>query len=187
MEEEREKLARFRELFERRHALYEEQVQLRRERVRTEQRIRALEQREERERRRAERRVVSADGSRRGRPVRIDVDEEAWDTLKREAVRRRLWLVWWIGDLIRIEVEALVAGELSGSPSARRRRSPGEGHPQTRQRFLRIDVDDEHWGVVRVAAVDVGLTVGRYVGEVAEASAYEFGWRSAAPPRDGQS
>jgi hypothetical protein len=33
VEEEREKLARFRELFERRHALYEEQAELRRERV----------------------------------------------------------------------------------------------------------------------------------------------------------
>ncbi|MFN7148989.1 MAG: hypothetical protein ACK4V6_05870 [Microthrixaceae bacterium] len=179
MNEESEKLARFKELFERRHALYVEQAELRRERLRTEQRIRALEQRVERERRRAERRVVSADGSRRGRPVRIDVDDEAWAALKREAVRRRLWLVWWLGDLIRIEVEALEAGEVSGRPSTRRRRSPGEVESEPRQRFLRVDVHDDHWSAFRAAALDVGLTVGRFIGELAEVAAYESGWRNS--------
>lgn len=114
VDEEREKLARFRELFERRHALYEEQAELRRQQVLTERRIRALEQRVERERRRAERRVVSADGSRRGRPVRIEVDDQAWAVLKREAVQRRVWLVWWLGDLVRVESDALAAGSVSG-------------------------------------------------------------------------
>jgi hypothetical protein len=182
VEEEREKLARFKVLFERRHALYEEQAELRRERVRTERRIRALEQRVERERRRAERRVVSADGSRRGRPVRIEVDEEAWALLKREAVQRRLWLVWWLGELVRVEVDALAAGSVSGPPSSRRRRSPGEGDPTPRRRFLRIDVDDDRWAGLRAAATAAGLTVGRYVGELAEAAAHEAGWRCAASP-----
>jgi uncharacterized protein YhaN len=175
--EEREKLAQFRELFERRHALYAEQAELRRERRRTEQQIRALEQRAERERRRAERRVVSADGSRRGRPVRIEVDDEAWAVLKREAVQRRLWLVWWLGELIRVEVESLASGDVSGRPSSRRRRSPGEGDPVPRQRFLRVDVDDRQWSTCRLAALAQGLTVGRYVGELAEAAAHEVGWR----------
>lgn len=184
VEEEREKLARFRELFERRHALYEEQAELRRERVLTERRIRALEQRVERERRRAERRVVSTDGSRRGRPVRIEVDDEAWAVLKRDAVRRRVWLVWWLGDLVRLEAEALAARSVSGPPSSRRRRSPGEGDPMPRRRFLRIDVDDDQWAGLRAAATEAGLTVGRYVGELAEAAAYEAGWRRAAADRD---
>ncbi|MEI2700134.1 MAG: hypothetical protein V9E94_18040 [Microthrixaceae bacterium] len=117
VEEERAKLARFKELFERRHALYEEQAWLRRERFQVEQKVLALERRAERERRRLERRAGSADGSRRGRPVRIDVDDEAWAALKREAVRRRLWLVWWLGELIRIEVGALEGGKVSGRPS----------------------------------------------------------------------
>jgi hypothetical protein len=180
VEEEREKLARFRELFERRHALYEEQTELRRQRVLTERRIRALEQRVERERGRAERRVVSADGSRRGRPVRIEVDDEAWAVLKREAVRRRLWLVWWLGDLVRVEVEALAAGKVSGRPSSRRRRSPGEVDPQPRQRFLRIDVADSLWLELRAVALGSGVTVGRYLGELAEAVAYDAGWRAGA-------
>ena len=75
VEEERAKLARFKELFERRHELYEEQTWLRRERFQVEQKVLALERRAERERRRLERRAVSEDGSRRGRPVRIDVDD----------------------------------------------------------------------------------------------------------------
>lgn len=181
VDEEREKLARFRELFERRHALYEEQAELRRQQVLTERRIRALEQRVERERRRAERRVVSADGSRRGRPVRIEVDDQAWAVLKREAVQRRVWLVWWLGDLVRVESDALAAGSVSGPPSTRRRRSPGEGDPLPRRRFLRVDVDDDRWAGLRAAAVEAGLTVGRYVGELAEAAAYDAGWRAASP------
>lgn len=182
VEEEREKLARFMELFERRHAMYEEQAELRRERVLTERRIRALEAREERERRRAERRVVSADGSRRGRPVRVEVDDGAWAVLKLEALHRRVWLVWWVGELVRVEVDSLAAGSESGPPSSRRRRSPGEGDPVLRRRFLRVDVDDDRWAALRAAATEAGLTVGRYVGELAEAAAYEVGWRCAASP-----
>ena len=179
MEEERAKLARFKELFEHRHALYEEQACLRRERFQVEQKALALERRAERERRRLERRAGSADGSRRGRPVRIDVDDEAWAALKSEAVRRRWWLVWWVGDLIRMEVEALEAGQVSGRPSARRRRSPGEAEPDPRTRFLRVDVDDDNWSAFRAAALDVELTVGRFIGELAEAAAYESGWRNS--------
>jgi hypothetical protein len=181
VDEERAKLARFKALFERRHELHEELNQLRRERIQAEQKARSLEQRIERERRRTERLVRSADGSRRGRAARIEVDNEAWATLKRAAVRRQQWLVWWIGDLVRVEVDALAAGLVTGRPSSRRRRSPGEDDPQPRQSFLRIDVDDEHWTALRAAALGTGITAGRYVGELAEATAYESGWRSAPP------
>lgn len=184
VDEERARLARFNELFERRHELQEELNQLRRERIQVERKARSLEQRIEREQRRSEHLVSSADGSRRGRPTRIEVDDEAWAMLKGEAVRRQLWLVWWIGDLVRVEVGALGAGLVTGRPSSRRRRSPGEGDPQPRQRFLRIDVDDDHWIALRAAALDLGLTVGRYVGELAEAKAYESDWRAALLPRD---
>jgi hypothetical protein len=183
--EERAELERFKELYRRRQELYDEQALLRRERLQAEQKVRALERRVERERRRSERLAVSVDGSRRGRAVRIEVDDGAWTTVKREAVRQRVWLVWWVGDLVRAEVDALDAGELSGAPSTRRRRSPGEDAPRPRQRFLRIDVDDEHWNAFRAATLDVGLTVGRYVGELAEAAAYERGWRAAAQPNSG--
>lgn len=178
VEEERVKLARFSELFQQRQALYDKEASLRREQLRMEQKVRALEQRAERERLRSERFVSSANGSRRGRPVRVEVDPDAWAVVKREAFRRQLWLVWWIGDLVRIELDALAAGEVSGRPSTRRRRSPGEDEPQPRQRFLRIDVDDEHWSAFRAVALEVELGVGRYVGELAEAAAHEAGWRA---------
>lgn len=185
LEAERVTLARFKELYERRYELHEEQAQLRRDRIQAERRISALEQRTAREERRSERLATSQDGSRRGRAVRIEVDDGAWAAVKREAVRRQLWLVWWIGDLVRVEVEALAAGEVSGRPSTRRRRSPGEADPTPQQRFLRIDVDDGHWSALRAAALDLGLTVGRYVGELTEAEAYGCGWRAAVSPVDG--
>jgi len=96
--------------------LYAGQAWLRRKRIQTEQKLRALEQRAEREERRSEQLVASADGSRRGRPVRIEVD-------------------------------ALDADEVSGQPSTRRCRSPGEDDPTPHQRYLRIDVDDAHHGL----------------------------------------
>jgi len=115
--------------------------------------------------------------------VRIDVDEEAWATVKREAVRQRLRLVLWLGDLVRIEVEGLAAGQVTGTPASRRRRSPGEGEPTPFRRFVRVDVDDDHWLDLRAAALDAEVSVGRYVGELAEAVAYEAGWRATAPRR----
>lgn len=180
VEEERESLAEWMELYEQHVRQVEELMLLRRERAETERRVRMFEKRFEREQRRSERIVASADGSRRGRAVRIDVDDDAWATIKREAVRRRLWLVWWVGELVRVEVQGLAAGEAAGRPSSRRRRSPGEGDPQLRQRFLRIDVGDDCWNTFRAAALDIDLTVGRYVGELAEIVAYECGWRASA-------
>lgn len=130
--------------------------------------------------RRVERLGTRQGGPRRGRAVRIDVDDGAWATVKREAVRRRLWLVWCLGDLIRIEVGDLVVGEVTGTPTSRRRRSPGEGEPAPRRRFVRVEVYYDLWLDLRAGALDAGVTVGRYVGELAEAVAHEAGWRAAA-------
>lgn len=116
--------------------------------------------------------------------MRVEVDDKAWAAVKREAVHRRLWLVWWIGNMVRIEVDAIAAREVTGTPSSRRRRSPGESAPRTRRRFARIDIDDEHWIALRTVALDAGLTVGRYVGEIVEAAAYEAGWRTAPSVRE---
>jgi hypothetical protein len=113
--------------------------------------------------------------------VRIAVDDDAWATLKPEAVRRRVSLVSWLGDLIRAEVEALAADDVVGTPASRRRRSPGEGAPAPLRRFVRIDVDDDVWLDLRAVALDEGMTVGRYVGELAEAAAFDAGWRGAEP------
>lgn len=180
---EQAKVARLNELIEQRSEVLRQVDVLQRERVSAELGARAVEKRLAYQQLRVERLGARHDGPRRGRSVRIDVDDEAWATLKREAVRRRLWLVRWLGDLVRVEVEGLAAGEVSGTPASRRRRSPGEGEPQPRRRFVRIDVDDARWLELRSAALGAGLPVGRYVGELAEVVAYEAGWRASAPAR----
>lgn len=179
---ERARERELRDLLDRRYELLMELEDLQRDRIEAERKARQIEKRVEARERRNEERAAKVDGPRRGRPVRIDVDDEAWATVKREALRRRYVLVWVIGDLVRSEVEALAFGEAVGTPASRRRRSPGESTLQPRRRFARIDVDDEHWVGLRTAAFDVGLTVGRYVGEIVEASAYESGWRSRPIP-----
>ncbi len=180
---EKAKVARLNELIERRSGLLQHVDALQRERVAAELEARAVERRLAYQQRRVERLGTRRDGPRRGRPVRIDVDEEAWATVKREAVRQRLRLVLWLGDLVRIEVEGLAAGQVTGTPASRRRRSPGEGEPTPFRRFVRVDVDDDHWLDLRAAALDAEVSVGRYVGELAEAVAYEAGWRATAPRR----
>lgn len=176
---EQAKVARLNELVEQRSALLRQVDALQRERVAVEMEARAVEKRLAYQQHRVERLGTRHEGPRRGRAVRIDVDEEAWAVVKREAVRRRLWLVWWLGDLIRIEVEGLAEGTLKGSPASRRRRSPGEGEPDPRRRFARIDVADDRWLDLRAAALDAGVSVGRYLGELAEVVAFDAGWRSA--------
>lgn len=104
--------------------------------------------------------AAKGDCPRRGRPVRVDGDEEAWVAVKREVVRRRLWTVYWAGDLVRVEVGVLAAGEVVGTPASRRR-SPAESESQQRRRFARIDLDDDHWLGLRTAPLDVGLTGSR--------------------------
>lgn len=180
---EKAKVARLNELIERRSGLLQHVDALQRERVAAELEARAVERRLAYQQRRVERLGTRRDGPRRGRPVRIDVDEEAWATVKREAVRQRLRLVLWLGDLVRIEVEGLAAGQVTGTPASRRRRSPGEGEPTPFRRFVHVDVDDDHWLDLRAAALDAEVSVGRYVGELAEAVAYEAGWRATAPRR----
>jgi hypothetical protein len=176
---EQAKVARLNELIDQRSALLRQVDALQRERVAAELEARAVEKRLAYQQRRVERLGTRRDGPRRGRPVRVEVDGEAWAAVKREAVRRRVWLVWWLGDLVCVEVKALAAGEVAGTPGSRRRRSPGEGDPEPRRRFVRIDVDDDCWLALRSAAVEAGLSAGRYVGELVEIEAREVGWRAA--------
>lgn len=108
------------------------------------------------------------------------LDDEAWAVLQRDAVVQGTYLIWRMGELVRYEMDQFAAGRVSGRPSSRRRRGPGEGEPSPRQRFLRIQVDDETWKAFRLAAVDLGVSSARYLGEIAEAEAYHrLGWRAA--------
>lgn len=177
---EQAKVARLNDLIERRSSLLRQVEALQRARVAAEMEARAVEKRLAYQQSRVERLGTRQDGPRRGRAVRIEVDDEAWAVVKREALRQRLWLVWWLGDLIRIEVEGLADGTLTGSPASRRRRSPGEGEPDPRRRFVRIDVADDRWLGLRSVALESRLSVGRYIGELVEGLAFEAGWRSGS-------
>jgi len=177
---EQAKVAELNDLVELRSALLLQVDALQRERVAAELEVRAVERRLAFRQRRVERLGTHQDGQRRGRAVRIDVDDVAWAVAKREAVCRRRWMVVWLGELIRFEVEGIADGTLSGSPASRRRRSPGEGESTPRRRFVRIDIDDDRWISLRSAATDSGVTVGRYLGELVEGAAHAAGWRAAA-------
>ena len=98
--------------------------------------------------------------------------------LQRDVVAQGTYLIWRMGELVHFEVGQLAAGTVSGRPSSRLRRAPGEGEPAPRRRFLRIRVDDDTWTAFRIASGGLGLNATRYLGEVAEQEAYRLGWRA---------
>ncbi|MEI2816846.1 MAG: hypothetical protein V9E99_10395 [Microthrixaceae bacterium] len=117
---------------------------------------------------------------RRGISVRIAVDADAWSLLAELARRDRVTLASRIGGLIDTEIE-FAAGP-NGRPSSRRRRSPGEGDPVPRRRSLRVHTTDDSLDQIRDAARTSSISFERYLGEIAEAEAFEGGWR--AKPHD---
>jgi hypothetical protein len=175
---EAEKVTAIEELLERKRRLLADIVRMQQERTEAEKATRAEERRLEFERRRSERLGRRTEGPRDGRPVRIDVDDGAWEVLRREAIERRWSLLGWVGELVDSEVEAVGHGRVGGSPQSRRRRSPGEVEPAPRLRFLRVRVGDDEWTAHRLVAAELGLTAARYLGEVVEAEAYRLGWRA---------
>ena len=176
---EAEKLQELDRLLGRKRELLTEIALMQRDRTEAEKATRAAERRLEFERRRFERLGQRSNGAREGRPVRVDVDDVAWAVLRRDVVARGMYLIWRMGELVRFEVSQLAVGTVSGRPSSRRRRAPGEGDPVPRRRFLRIQIDDETWKAFRLAAVELGVSSARYLGEIAEAEAHRLGWRAA--------
>lgn len=176
---EEEKVVHLKRLLDRKRELLTEISRIQRARTEAEKETRSAERRLEFERRRFDRLGRRPNGPRDGRPVRVDVDDEAWAVLQRDVVAQGSYLIWRIGELVRFEMEQVAADTVSGRPSSRRRRGPGEGEPAPRRRFLRIQVDDETWKVVRLAAVDLGVSSARYLGEIAEAEAHRLGWRAS--------
>jgi len=175
---EEQKVAHLQRLLDRKRELLTEISRIQRARTEAEKETRAAERRLEFERRRFERLGQRRSGPRDGRPVRVDVDDEAWALLQRDVVAQGTYLIWRMGELVRFEMDQLAAGRVSGRPSSRRRRGPGEGEPSPRQRFLRVQVDDETWKALRLAAVDLDVSSARYLGEIAEAEAHRLGWRA---------
>lgn len=184
VEAERLRVEELEALLDQRRRLLNELTQLSLD-VRDAQReIRRAEREVQRQRERALEPDVRDDRQRRGRTVKLMVDPAAFECFRTFAHKRGFWTGWALRELILAELD-LDAGEGHGSlPEARRRRSPGEGPPQPIQRALRAFVEEDSWRDFVVLARRRELTVGRYLGQLVEAAAYENGWRAA--PHGGQ-
>jgi chorismate mutase len=126
---------------------------------------------------RARRAMVGAEGN--GVLARhILVDPGAWQVLAREARRKRTLLMTLAGQTLASEAAVLASGEVTGPPSSRRRRSPGENHPQPTNRVVRVLLTADAWNTLVDAAAATDVTSARYGGEILEAAALELGWRA---------
>lgn len=119
------------------------------------------------------------DGHRKrdGRLVRVLADDGAWTALRVEGERNRERLGVYLARLI--QVETAHDTERTVAPVDRRRRSPGEGSAAPVVHALRVFVTDDVWAQFRAAAAGLGLTLGVYVGQLAEAEAHLLRWRSS--------
>jgi len=99
------------------------------------------------------------------------------DNSRVEAERNRQRLGAYLARLV--EVEVADGTERAVVPVDRRRRSPGEGSRVPVVHALRVFVAEDTWAQFRVAAAELGLTLGAYTGRLAEAEAHRLGWRSS--------
>lgn len=106
------------------------------------------------------------------------VDPGAWQRLAREARRQRTLLMTLAGQTLASEAVVLASGEVTGPPSSRRRRSPGETDPQPTNRVARVVLTADAWEVIVDAAAAADMSTARYAGEVLEGAARALGWRA---------
>lgn len=104
------------------------------------------------------------------RPTHVEVDGEAWSTVKRNAMARGVTVAAAAGALV---TDAVTSGIPPHDPL-------GGGAVVGRQakRYARLFVDDDTWRAFRAAAVDAAVTTARAVGLVVEAEARRLGWSS---------
>ena len=114
-------------------------------------------------------------GRRATRSAHLVVDPNAWTVLNRAALEGNRTLAGLVTELIVDELSLADESRTRMSPAGRRRRSPGEGPPRPEPRVVRLDCDDDAWQRIRLLADDVGLPLGRYLGEIAEAAAFMRG------------
>jgi hypothetical protein len=151
---------------------------------------RRIERRQETRRRRAER-GTTRKPRRPSRPVKVDVDPEAWETVKRDGVRRRWWIGAVVGELVRLAVQDGVVPrnrpQRKSAQDAARAQQTHQSSKQTsaqggRQRsgqapgrlFARIFIDEETWAQFRLLALDAHVSSGRLVGLLVEREAHNI-------------
>jgi hypothetical protein len=95
-------------------------------------------------------RAVRVDRRSPNRPTRVEVDPEAWDLVKRDAIANGRRVAEAVGTL----------------------------HSAARplRRFARLFIDDAQWLTLRVIAADSGVTVSRLIGVIVEREATRLGW-----------
>ncbi len=105
------------------------------------------------------------------------VDPGAWQALANDARRKRTTVMALAGQALATEAVALDAADVTGLPSTRRRKSPGELDPRPKDRVIRLELFSEHWETIADAAASGNTTAARYAGNVLEATAHALGWR----------
>ena len=151
---------------------------------------RRIERRQETRLRRAEA-GTTKNPRRPSRPVKVDVDLEAWEVVKRDGVSRRWWMGAVVGELVRQAVQDGVIPRnrpqqksvQDSAGSQQPQQSSKRTHAQTtRQRagqasgrlFARIFVDEETWAQFRVLAFDAHVPISRLVGLLVEREAHNI-------------
>ena len=104
------------------------------------------------------------------RPAHIDVDPNAWNTVKRDALKRYETIGGRVGELVVQFTDKAVP-------------PPHSSVRTSEHRFARLFVPDESWGAFRGIAVDAHVTTARLVGLVVETEAVCLGWRSTGDAR----
>ena len=121
-------------------------------------------QQEQRRQELARRRAMPrADRRAPNKPVRVDVDPEAWDVVKRRALQDGRKVAEAIGELV-----TQPPGPFPVHPGAR---------PQ--RRFARLFIRHLDWVILRVIAAQESVTVTRLIGVIVEHEAKRLGWKRA--------
>lgn len=97
------------------------------------------------------------------RPTRVEVHPEAWDVLKRQAIKKQTPLAATVGTL-------LVFAPLPNSAAS-------ESSDGIVKRFARLFIEDDDWLDVRERAVRLDVSTARLVGLIVEAEARRVGWK----------
>ena len=146
---------------------------------------RRIERRQETQRRRAERGTTKKP-RRPSRPVKVDVDPDAWEAVKRDGVRRRWWMGAVVGELVRLAVEDGVVPrnrpqqKSAQNPAAARQSQPSSAQSDCAAAlckgriFARIFVDEETWAQFRELALDAHVSISRLVGLLVEREAHNI-------------
>lgn len=136
-------------------------------RRRIERARRAAERVAQREAKREEGGLYAKESRSPNRPVHVEVDPQAWEIVKAEAIRRRRAVAYVVGELVNEAVNRPILGQRVGQR---------DQTPAPSRRFARLFISDDAWRAFRVTAARAELSAARAVGVIVEIKARELGW-----------